>query len=145
MLTKSHIWVAVLNGSKARIFYNNGLSKHIELVKECTSDTAHMRSSELGRDKPGRVFESANTARHSVEPKTDLHNKDKIQFAQQIASILNQASALGKFNNLILISSPEFLGEIRTKLSKSTYALVIKELKKDLTHLAEKDILNYIF
>ncbi len=143
-VNNKNTWIMVANGSMGRVFCFNDKKSHIELIKEVVSETAHSRSAELGNDRPGRVYESANSARHAVEPKTDLHRKEKARFAHLMASLLDEGANSQKFSDLILISSPEFLGDIRAELSKYTYSMVKKEINKDLTHINKKEILNYI-
>lgn len=145
LLEKKNIWIMVANGSLSKIFHNNGSKLRIKLLQEASSALAHLSSKELRISKPGRVYESANPARHAIEPKTDPHRKEKIRFAHNIASLLNEGATSHKFNELILIAPPEFLGDIRAQLIKHALKLIKKEINKDLTHLKEKEILSYIF
>ena len=46
----------------------------------------HERSHDLGRDRPARVKESANAARHAVEPRRDLHEAAKEDFVALVAA-----------------------------------------------------------
>jgi len=142
-LDKKNIWILVANGSSGRIFQSKG--RCLKLIQEISSESAHLKSRELGVDRPGRVYESANPAHHAVEPKTDPHRKEKTRFAHYLASFLNEGAILKKFDKLVLIASPEFLGDIRGELSKRTYKFVTKEVNKDLTHKNEEEILSYIF
>lgn len=137
-------WVIIANGSQAKIYYSNDRKHHIELIKEISSESAHLLSSELGRDKPGRVFESANSAKHSVEPKHDLHQLEKLKFIAQLASLINKSANSQEFQELVLICSQEVLGYIRVELSKLAHSMVTKEINKDLTHINVKEILSYI-
>ena len=142
---KKNIWIMVANGSVGKIFQSNGSKLHIELLQEISSEAAHLRTHELGDNKPGRTFGGANSARHAMEPRTDPHRKEKTRFAHHIASLLNEGASTHKFDELVLAASPEFLGDIRTELNKHAHELVKKEINKDLTHLKEEEILSYIF
>lgn len=145
MRHKKIIWIMVANGSVGKIFKNNGSKLHIIQIFEASSQEAHLHDRDIRIDRPGRVFESANSARHALEPKMDLHRQEKVIFAQHIASFLNKGTNTKKFDELILIASPEFLGDMRLALNKRAHELIRKEINKDLTHLKEKEILGYIF
>jgi protein required for attachment to host cells len=144
MLKHNQTWVAVANGSVARIFCSNDKKHHIELVQEISSEAARLLSSELARDKPGRAFESSSATRHSIEPKHDLHQQEKQIFAKQLASLINEGANIQKYAELVLICSPEVLGHIRAELSKPAHSMIVKEINKDLTHMGEKEILAYL-
>ncbi len=137
-------WIIVANGSECKIFSANNHGKAIKLLKGFYSADSHLQAAYLGVDKPGRVHESGSATRHAIEPKTDLHDKEKTKFSDLIANYLNKEIKTEKFKHLILIASPEFLGEIRKKLSKNTISIIAKEINKDLTHLKEEEILQYI-
>ena len=134
-------WIAVANGSECKIFSIKNRIKGLKLLKEFYFDTSCLKSVNLGVERPGRVHESSNPTRHAIEPKSDLHNKEKTRFSNLIANFLNKAAVQMKFHHLILIASPEFLGEIRKRFHKNTNSLIKKEIDKDLTHLKAENIL----
>jgi protein required for attachment to host cells len=122
----------VINGTKLEG------DKSLTLNHEKSRKLSH----EIGTDKPGRGFDSAGMGKHAFEPKTDLHEKVKFQFAEHIANILNDAAVKEEFDNLIIAASPEFLGEIRTKLKKPAIGKIANEVNKDLTELSTEEALS---
>ena len=139
-----HTWIIVANGSECKIFSTNNNGKTIKLLKGFYSADSHLQAVYLGTDKPGRIHESGSATRHAIEPKSDLHYKEKIKFSNLIANYLNKEIKTEKFSHLILIASPEFLGEIRKKLNKQIISIIMKEINKDLTHIKEEEILQHI-
>lgn len=137
-------WIIVANGSECKVFSTNKGGKAIKLLKEFYSAESHLQAASLGPERPGRVQESFSSTRHAIEPKTDLHDKEKTKFSDLIANYLNKEIKTEKVRHLILISSPEFLGEIRKKLSKQTISMITREINKDLTHASDAKILEIL-
>ncbi len=133
-------WIMVANGSECRIFSVH--DKTLKLLKRFYSTDSRLHAIDLGTGKPGRVHESVNATRHAIEPKTDLHYKEKIKFSKLIANYLNKERSREKFDHLILITSPEFLGETRKNLDKNTISIITKEVNKDLTHAKNEEIME---
>ena len=143
MLTvNKYTWIVVANGSGCKIFSGRNKRKGLRLIKGLYSATSHLKTTNLGTERPGRVQESGNPMRHSIEPKADLHHKEKIIFLDLIAIHLNKEASYSTFYQLILISSPEVLGVLRKKLNKNTSSLILKEINKDLTHAKEREIME---
>ncbi len=135
-------WIVVANGSECKIFFTDNNGKTIKLLKGFYSADSHLQAAYLGADKPRRVHESNSAARHAIEPKADLHDKEKTKFSNLIVNCLNSGTKTEKFKHLILIASPEFLGEIRKKISKQTALMITREINKDLTHANDAKILE---
>lgn len=137
-------WVLLANGAHGKIY--NYVFKESQLlpIKEFSSESAHLHSSELGNGKPGRSQESIGGLRHSIEPKMDLHKKEKLNFINQMADYVNTQAIEKSFEQLIVCAAPECLGNLRKSLSKQASALITKEVNKDLTHEGNKEILEHI-
>jgi protein required for attachment to host cells len=142
--TNKDSWIMVANGSECKIFSTNNNGKAIKLLQGFYSADSHLQTAYLGTDKPGRVHESSSATRHTIEPKADLHDKEKTKFSNLIANYLNKEMKTEKFKHLILIASPEFLGEIRKKLGKQTILMITREINKDLTHASDAKILEIL-
>ena len=137
-------WVIAANSSECKIFSGNGDGKKLKLLKGFYSEDPHLQSVKLGNDRPGRVHESVTATRHAIEPKSDLHSKEKIKFSDLIADYLNKEAYKEEFYHLFLIASPEFLGRIRKKLNKTTSLTIVKEIDKDLTSAKNGKILELL-
>jgi len=104
----------------------------------------NLRDSEIYMDKPGRSFESSNPTRHAYQPRTDWHEYQKQLFAKEICSILEKASENAEFDELIIISPPKMLGDIRGYLGKQILPKITVEIPKDISKLSEYELLNYL-
>jgi hypothetical protein len=66
------LWIAIADGEHARFAQPDG-DNRLRIVRSLDSASAHLRSRDLGSDRPGRSFESATTAHHAVGEKHDPH------------------------------------------------------------------------
>ena len=91
MVKHLKLWIVVADGEHARIVApreDGALQTHDRI----DSKSAHLRSSDIGADHPGRVQESASAARHGAEPRTDPHEAAKERFARNLGAWLLQSS-----------------------------------------------------
>ena len=135
-------WVLVADGAKARLLERVGPNAPlIPAWAKCFSESdARTPTRDLGADRPGRVHESANAARHAMEPRVDWHRYAKAQFARSVAGALEEAALKKKFDELILVAPPQALGDLRSALGQHAKALVAGEVAKDLTNLPEHEL-----
>jgi len=61
-------------------------------------------------------------------------------FAHEISAALDRERAAGKFERLMLVASPSFLGTLRSVLSKSLRGAVVAEVAKDLVHESDREL-----
>lgn len=135
-------WVLVADGTRARIFVKRFKSLSNALGQDFVSD--NLRDSEIYMDKPGRAYESANPIRHAYQPRTDWHEYQKQIFAKEICAILEKANETADFDELIIISPPKMLGDIRSNLAKQILPKITAEIHKDVSKLSEYELLNYL-
>jgi protein required for attachment to host cells len=128
-------WIAVANGSHARVFLAHLGDQRLELVHEMASDEARQRSSEIASDRPGRYRDNGPQQRSAIDPSTDPQRHAKREFAQDVADWLDQAALEGRFDRLVLVAAPGALGNIRSAMSPHSVDRVWRELDKDLTNL----------
>jgi protein required for attachment to host cells len=141
--TKKNVkWIVVANGREGRILVVKGHQLIEEKKVTLNNNKARLQSHDIGNERPGRVQESANSARHAIEPRLDLHEKVKLEFAETFAKVLNEGFIKSSFDDLIVAASPEFLGEIRSSLGKNVLEKISKEINKDFTHMQDDEVLR---
>jgi protein required for attachment to host cells len=94
-------------------------------------------------DRPGRAFDSFGSGRHAMASSETGRHHEARKFARQVADYLNAGIAANSFNNIVLISSPAFLGLVRPELSEAARRAVVHELARDLTDLDADAIRHY--
>uniref|UniRef100_UPI003F6B4D12 host attachment protein n=1 Tax=Pseudomaricurvus sp. TaxID=2004510 RepID=UPI003F6B4D12 len=66
------------------------------------------------------------------------HEADK--FAGELATNLRSARIDGRFNQLVLVAPPAFLGRLRSAMDSATSGLVVKEINKNLTAKSSREL-----
>jgi protein required for attachment to host cells len=132
--------IVVADGARARIFIDpgGGGGLHPVLLDSLEGDKRPTR--EIGSDRPGRTFESADTSRHGYAPRVDWHTFEKHLFARRVAELVDQAHRLHAFDELVLVAPPKTLGELRSALGKESKRHIRAEFDKDLTGLDEHEL-----
>jgi len=134
---KKRVWILLADATRARVFTCGGEDEGIRAVEdgEIENTELHRHTRDAGSDRPGRSYESVGGARHAQEPRVDLHRQEKERFARKIADYLASNAQSNRFDELILVAPPQFLGELRDGLDKQTASRVIREVAKDLMKL----------
>ncbi len=141
---KKTTWVVIADGARARIVATEGPGTGLVPLREMESAASRTPTRELGVERPGRAFESADVMRHAIEPRVDWHRFEKQQFARDIAAIVDGALGRRRFDTLVLVAPPRTLGDLRKALAPGTRAKVTAELAKDLTNVPLHALPRYL-
>jgi len=126
------IWVLVAGSSEARIFATQNLRSSLKLVDTLSHEASRLHARDLGSDVPGRVHDRFGPARHSIDQGDQLKTTEKQRFAREIAGRLADAHRQKKFDRLVVMAGPEFLGILRDCLGKHLAESIVAEVAKDL-------------
>jgi protein required for attachment to host cells len=137
------IWYVIADGGRAR-FVARDESGAFRTVVSFVAAELHERSHDLGLDRPPRVKESANAARHAIEPRRDLHQAAKEDFVKLVAEQLDEEHGRGQFDRLVLVAPARVLTELKEKLSKPIAKIVVSDLQKDLTKIPDHDLTEHL-
>jgi protein required for attachment to host cells len=140
ILKNKTTWVVVADGSRARIYTWEGGPQTPLLVQELESSMARIHSHDLGSTKPHGIFEL-----NQPQSKVDLHKKEEERFSQEIAALLNRGVEDHVIHSIILIAPPKFLSFLRQGIDKNTSQCLVKEIHKDLTHMHEHHLKEYLW
>jgi protein required for attachment to host cells len=116
----------------------------MHLVAGSQSRLDNPPSRELGRDTPGRVYESVGHARHAVEPRSDPHTALEALFASQLATMLADHSAKEAFDRLVIVAPATMLGNLRRMIKPEVRNKIVAEIDKDLTRIPNNEIASHI-
>jgi len=142
-MKKAKIWYVIADGGRAR-FVERDENGAFRTVLSFVAADLHARSSDLGRDRPARVMESAGPGRSAVEPRRDLHEAAKEDFVKLVAAQIEAEHGGGQFDSMVLVAPPGVLTELKQALSKPMAALVAGDLQKDLTKVPDHDLTGHL-
>lgn len=136
-------WILVADSAHSRIFSTLD-GRVIKEVADQSHPQSRQHESELVTDRPGRSFDSAGQGRHAMEPDQHPHEQEAETFAVELAHTLEQGRNQQRFQKLLLIAPPEFLGRLRRHLSKPTAQTVAGHIDKNLVELGASELQPYV-
>lgn len=126
-------WVVVTDSEKA-LFLRN-LTDHDDPYLDVFDEEEQENPSdrEQSANRPGRMQDTGVQQRSAMDD-TDWHELAKERFAADLAEQLYKEAHKGAFKKLILVASPQVLGDLRGELHKEVADRVIAEVPKTLTN-----------
>ena len=126
-------WVVVTDSEKALFLRNltDHQSPNLDVFDSDIQDNPSDR--EQGANRPGRRAGSS-TGQRSAMDDTNWHELAKERFAAQLADKLYAEAHKGAFKKLVLVASPQVLGQLRDALHTEVAACIIAEIPKTLTN-----------
>ena len=131
--------IVIADGEHVR-FVQPDVDNVLRTIGSLDSASAHLRSRDIGSDRPGRSFESGTVARHAVGERHDLHAIEKQRFVHLIGEQINAAAGRREFDKLLLVAPPRALGELRAALDAATLAKLVGTLEKDLVKTPDHEL-----
>jgi protein required for attachment to host cells len=129
----------IADGGRAR-FVHPAPDNALHTIEAIESSTIHKRDHDLVSDRQGRSFESASIGRHAFTPRHDPHEMAKDHFAQAIARRINEESAAGAFDELVVVAPGHVLSEFTDTLDAPTKAKMLGGLAKDLVNTPDHEL-----
>lgn len=146
-----HIRVVVADRAEARFYDTERLGSKLALVGQMTDPAAHLRNRDYKSERPGRVFDHAPSgarrgavAHHDTGGEREPLKHEAELFARRIVDELEKAHHRDRFDKVVLIAAPEFLGNLREVMPKSLHAMLALEIRKDLVHQDERAIRTHL-
>ena len=130
---KNGTMVVVTDSEKALFLINltDGEDPNLDLVRKNEENNPPDR--EQSANRPGREQASHGT-RVSAYDDTDFHELQKERFASDLAERLYKMAHAGKFERLVLVASPQVLGNLRDEMHKEVLDRIVGEIPKTLTN-----------
>ena len=141
------MWIVTANAGRARIFSQPSADERLSEVNDMVNTAARLRTVDTETDDLGQ--RSASKSRHSVgaptqpsgyEPNQSPAEHQTENFARDVAHYIAKAHEDGRFRQLVLAASPEFLGVLRKFLNPKLHATVSAEINKDYTQLNAQEL-----
>jgi protein required for attachment to host cells len=143
-MSKQKIWIVVADATRARILEVNDKGVGIEPALERVPIGSNLPSREIASDRPGRTLDRAGEGRHAKAPPTDPARHAKAEFAQALAELLDGERKKDSFGRLVIVAPPQFLGDLRAKVSDPLRELVEAEIDKVISKWPTDDVWPYI-
>lgn len=137
-------WILIADAGIAHVVAASGKAGDLMAVDDVRLKGNPSPSRDLAADRPGRAFDRAGDGRHEMEPRTDPHGAERERFAREIVAVLEKAAQQRRYDRLVLVAPPTFMGVLRDILPSSVAAKVGAELTKDLTKLSVHELPEHL-
>jgi protein required for attachment to host cells len=137
-------WVVVAESARARIFSVDPESDKWNEVKDIVHPQSREHEVEINTDGPGTAFDSVGPGRHAMSESEGPKEHEARKLCRQLADAIEAGRTKNFFDQLMLVSSPGLLGELRKALSDAAERMVAKELNKNLSRLKAEEIRSRI-
>jgi len=142
------IRIVVASQAETTFYDVQEITDKLQIAGRLTDPQAHLHDRDFKSDRPGRVFDHAPltagrrgaTAHHSTGSERRPRKHEALIFAQKIAAELELARRDNRFERLIVMAEPGFLGVLREALPSSVKSTVIAEVPKDLAQQPESSV-----
>jgi protein required for attachment to host cells len=126
-------WILVADEGRARLLEAERADGALVERQSFVHEEARQHARDVVADRLPRAHESVGGARHAIEPRTDLETVEASRFARELAAVLEQGRTAGRYQGLVLVAPPRFLGVLRGTLSDGVLRHVTGSLDKDVT------------
>lgn len=138
------IWILAADRVRARLFENQGVEGAVVEIASFVNPEGRLPTGSRGDSRPPRSFESVGAARHAIEPHTTPAEKVRERFARQLRDALEAGRVENRFDHLVLIAPPRFLGALRGVMGKNLSRHIIKEIEHGETELTPQQIAAHL-
>jgi protein required for attachment to host cells len=148
---KTTTWIVAADASRARVLQVAGRERLVEIENLPNPDgRAHERDLQTdgeprfnghgGVGKPG----TAPTGGQASDRETQgAHQHAVTTFARRVGDYLEKARTDHRYDQLVVIAPPKFLGALRKEMGKEVEKLVADEVPKDLSWLSKHELEGY--
>jgi protein required for attachment to host cells len=132
--------IVIANQSEAQFYDAVAPSRPPIAAGGLSNPASRLHDRDLDSDRPGRVFNRAAVSgrrrgastRHGVDGERSTHQHVVEKFARRLADELRRAHAAGKFDRLVVVAAPAFLGRLRRVLPAEVRACIAGTVAKDM-------------
>ena len=133
-------WVLVADGARARLFETAPVERALTELDCYANPEGRAGTRGTTTERPPTVNESVGPARHSIEPHTTQREKVADRFAKSLRDVLERGRNEHRYEQLVLIAPPRFLGRLHANFSKELRNTLAGEIRRDFTELAADQI-----
>lgn len=135
-------WILVANRTGAVIFRKID-GEQIDFLKRYENPNGRARELQLVSDRPGQVHSNGpGLFRHSLGKSRVWHEHGASTFARGLMNDIAKANSEGRFDDLILMAEPHFLGLLRKQLPSSLQKTARLEICRELKFISTKRVEN---
>ncbi len=133
------IWVVVAVGGQARVLESEASHAGVSVRLDISSD-ARQTGGKLAADRLPRAQESANSARHGIEPRVSIKQHEKDLFVARLADYLKGGRT--RFDELVIVAPARIAKALKEELPAPVAAKIALTKQADMTWMSNAEILK---
>jgi len=133
-------WVLVADAARARTFAADLMLESLLPLEGWVHPQSRVKAKDLVAGDRGATREGPGGAHSRFERHTDPRVVEAVRFARELAIMLATARAERRYERLVLVAPPVFLGHLRAELDAATARAVIAEIAHDWTTLPTDEL-----
>ena len=137
-------WILVADACGARLFMTFDNGKSLPLIKRFSHAQSRAMEADLVTDRAGSGRSSTHSMPSTKQPHIAHKELEAVEFARALNDYLLDAAQHNRFDSLVLVMPPHFLGLLRSELSETISRMVTATLVKDLTYMDETTIKEHL-
>lgn len=153
---KNHrIWVLLAHRSGAKLYSASSHESQLQLIQEISFPEGRRQNREITSDAEGQRYNapaastisagggsaagpSRHQQKHGLDPNTEAVEHLADVFAHDVCNVLHAGRTHDKFDELILVAEPSFLGKLHHFLDARTTDRVVASLNQNWIDLPKK-------
>ena len=137
-------WILVADACGARLFMTFDNGKTLPLIERFSHAQSRAMEADLVTERAGSGRSSTHSMPSTKQPHMAHKELEAVDFARVLNDYLVDAAQHNKFDSLVLVMPPHFLGLLRAELSETVSRMVTGTLVKDLTYMDETTIKKHL-
>ena len=132
--------VLLANSSLCRFLVRDSGSDAVTALTVLKHPASRLPGHMLDSDRPGREAVDRSSGGNRFEPRSDVRRQEHAGFAHEIAGELQKRLAAGEYEELWLLASNPFLGELKSALHEPVAGRIRLTFATDWTSLGLDEI-----
>jgi protein required for attachment to host cells len=121
-------WIVAADSARARFLQVADREHRLAEVEDLLNPEGHLHEGDLVTD---------------TEEPSDAHEHALDLFSKRVSDYLEKARTEHRYDKLVLVAPPKFLGRLRKQLAREVEKLVCDELDKDLYRANARELERY--
>lgn len=138
---QNRTWLVVLDSTLCRVY--DFTKRNMLLVKEIQHPENKLKDIDISSDKPGH-YKAMGQNQGTYTQESDPKRIRVENFSKEIIKILELENHYHAYEKLILAATPHMKGLVLKHGNKQIKKLISHSINKDLVHLPEVELYNYV-
>ncbi len=129
----------------ARVFQTDGSLDKLQEVQDLLNPEGRLDEADLRHDAKGRFYGKGERHQaHTAEPNVTREEHDEDLFSRSVSELLAQGCDSDRYDSLVVVAPPEFLGLLRKQWPERVEQRVTQQLNRGLANWDAQQIRDYL-